>query len=135
MNTPPATHEYLLLLRGTQLENRLSLDEMQTAIGKFSSWLDRLTRAGQLKIGQPLGNEGRVISGANERTVADGPFAEAKEAVGGYLLLTVADFDTAVAIAKECPLLDYDAQVEVRPILQQCAAMQLVQEGAAVANA
>ena len=49
--------------------------------------------------GQPLGDEGRVISGARQRAVADGPFAESKEAVGGYVIVRAVDFEEAMKIA------------------------------------
>jgi hypothetical protein len=52
--------------------------------------------------------------------VADGPFAESKEAVGGYFLLKVDSLDEAVAIAQQCPGLPHGAKVEVRPVLAEC---------------
>jgi hypothetical protein len=52
--------------------------------------------------------------------VSDGPFAESKEAVGGYFLLQVNTFDEAVAIAQECPGLPYGVKVEVRPVAEVC---------------
>jgi hypothetical protein len=58
--------------------------------------------------------------GKNGRVVADGPFAESKEAIGGYFLLKVATMDEAVAIAQQCPGLPHGAKVEVRPIMGQC---------------
>src|SRR5260370_5503017 len=39
--------------------------------------------------GNPLEREGRIVSGKNGRGGADGPFAESKEAIGGYFLLRV----------------------------------------------
>ena len=50
-----------------------------------------------------------------QRRVVDGPFAEAKEIVGGFFLLNVATRDEALAIAAECPAAEW-ATVEVRPI-------------------
>ena len=64
-------------------------------------------------------NEGKVVSGADGRLVVDGPFAESKEAIGGYFLIAVADFDEAVAIAKQCPGLKYGAAVEIRPVAEE----------------
>jgi hypothetical protein len=124
--TPAAKPEFLLLFRNTQLEKRLSMDEMHEAMRRLNDWLGRWTERGNMKAGQPLGNEGKVISGAKERTVADGPFAESKEAVGGYVLVQAADLDEAMRIAGEWPLLDYNAVVEVRPVLKQCATMEQV---------
>ena len=45
--------------------------------------------------------------------VVDGPFAEAKEMIGGFFLLDVASRDEALAIARECPAAEW-AMVEVR---------------------
>ena len=126
MQTPAAQSEYLLLFRNTQLEKRLSHDEMQAAMGRLNEWLGRWKERGQMPAGQPLGDEGRVISGAKGRTVADGPFAESKEAVGGYVIVRAANLDEAMTIAREWPLLDYDCSVEVRPMREQCATMEQV---------
>ena len=126
MNTPATQSEFLLLFRNTQLEKRLSIDEMQEAMTRLNDWLGRWSERGQMPAGQPLGDEGRVISGGKQRMVADGPFAESKEAVGGYVIVRAADWDEAMAIAGEWPLLDYDATVEVRPVRKQCATMEQV---------
>jgi hypothetical protein len=130
MNTPPPTtaekSEFMLLFRNTRLEQRLSTDKMQEAMRRLNEWLGRWSERGQMPGGQPLGDEGRVISGAKPRVVADGPYAEAKEAVGGYVLVLATDFDEAVQIAGEWPLLDYDCTVEVRPVRRQCATMETV---------
>ena len=116
--------EYLLLFRNTDLEKRLPADELQEAMRRLNEWLGRWSERGQMIAGQPLGGEGRVISGAKQRQIADGPYAESKEAVGGYVKVLAADLHEATAIAGEWPLLDYDATVEVRPIHQQCASME-----------
>lgn len=118
--------EFLLLFRNTQLEKRLSQEEMQAAMARLNEWLGRWKERGQMPAGQPLGDDGRVISGAKSRSVADGPFAESKEAVGGYVIVRAANLDDAMAIAAEWPLLDYDCSVEVRPIRVQCGAMEQV---------
>ena len=120
--------EYMLLFRGTDWNKDLSAREMQDAIDRFTSWLDELGKSGKLKIGQPLADTGKVVSGRKVRTVADGPFAESKEAVGGYWLLQIDSMEEAVQFAEACPLLDFGAAIEVRPILEQCLAMKLVDE-------
>ena len=50
------------------------------------------------------------------KTIHDGPFAEAKEQLGGYYLIEAEDLDAAIAIAKRLPLLK-DGAVEIRPLL------------------
>jgi hypothetical protein len=56
--------------------------------------------------------------------VVDGPFAESKEAVGGYLVLLADDLNEAVEIARSMPTLKYGITVEVRPILAECPIFQ-----------
>jgi hypothetical protein len=95
------------------------------------SWFQQLSAAGTLKAGQPLLDDARIVSGKNGRTVADGPFAESKEAVGGYFLIKADSFDEAVAIAQQCPTLEHGSIVEVRPIAAECSKMQRVRDGIA----
>jgi hypothetical protein len=48
-----------------------------------------------------------------EITLTDGPFAETKEALGGFYVVEAADLDTALQLAKVCP----SPHVEVRPVM------------------
>ena len=82
---------------------------------QWNDWYDGLAARKKVSHGQPLALEGRVVSGANAR-VTDGPFAETKEIVGGYIMLTVDSFDEATEIAKQCPGLPHGLTVEVRPL-------------------
>ncbi|MEV0292453.1 YciI family protein [Nocardia sp. NPDC050710] len=65
---------------------------------------------------QPTGTATSIrASGDGDFTVTDGPFAEAKEALGGYYLLEAPDLDAAIALAKQVPA--KFGGVEVRPIM------------------
>ena len=110
----------MLLFRGPSWEEGLSPEELKKVMGQVMAWFEGLKEQGKVKGGQPLGPEGRTISGKKGRLVADGPFAESKEAVGGYLILQVDDVDEAVAIAKSNPILEYGITIEVRPLLDEC---------------
>jgi len=112
--------EYMLLFRGTDWCAGLSPEEIQTVMSDWKSWFEGLMSDGRVKAGQPLEREGKIVSGKNGRIVADGPFAESKEAIGGYFLLEVGSLDEAVAIAKNCPGLQYGIVVEVRPVAEMC---------------
>lgn len=129
MNTETKTSEYLLLFRGNDWYRDLSPEELQGVMSRWKAWFDGLSAQGKLKAGQPLQAEGKVISG-KKRVVTDGPFAESKEAIGGYFLLTVDTMDEAVAIARNCPGLEYGATVEVRPVADECPAAKCLKEGA-----
>jgi hypothetical protein len=110
----------LLLFRGTDWHKGLSPEEMQQVVSQWKTWFDRLTAQGKAIAGNPLENEGKVVSGKSGRMVADGPFAESKEAIGGYFLLKVDTLEEAVTIAQGCPGLPYGAVVEVRPVAAEC---------------
>lgn len=59
-----------------------------------------------------------IRSGAGGKTVHDGPFAEAKEQLGGYYLIEVPDLDAAIAVAKGVPVIE-GGSVEIRPLLSE----------------
>ena len=120
MNTETPKSEYMLLFRGTHWDGGLSPEETQNVLGQFMGWLERLTAEGTAKGGQPLENTGRIVSAKKRGGIVDGPFAESKEAVGGYFILQGVDLEEAVEIARGCPALKYGMIVEVRPIAEQC---------------
>jgi len=111
---------YMLLFVGMDWHKGLAPEQTQKVAEEMMAWFKRLKDDGKAVAGHPLGGEGKVVSGKN-RTVTDGPFAEAKEAIGGYFMLDVATMDEAVAIARQCPGLPFGAKVEVRPVLSECA--------------
>jgi hypothetical protein len=112
--------EYMLLFRGNEWYKGLSPEEMQQISNRWMAWFKGLMEQGKATAGSPLEKEGKVVSGQGGRVVADGPFAESKEAVGGYFLLRVDSMEEAVAIAQQCPGLPFGAKVEVRPVMERC---------------
>jgi hypothetical protein len=54
----------------------------------------------------------------HDKTVTDGPFAEAKDLVGGYTLVSTKDLAHAAELAKGCPIFEFGGSVEVRPIMK-----------------
>jgi hypothetical protein len=109
--------EFMLLFRGEGWDKGLSPEEVQQVMDKVTAWFEGLKARGIMKGARPLERAGKIVSGRGARIVADGPFAESKEAVGGYLIVEVADMAAAVAIAKSCPKIDYGMAVEVRPLM------------------
>jgi hypothetical protein len=113
---------YLLLVRDTTPEvyETMSPDERRKALDRWNAWVDGMAAKGKLRDGQPLQSSGRLVSGARGERVTDGPFAEAKELVGGYFLLADTTLEEATAIARLCPLLPHGMTVEIRPIAAAC---------------
>ena len=133
MSTSAST-DYLLLFRGNVWDRGLSPEQLQKVVSDWMAWFERLKAEGKCAGGHPLEETGKVVSG-KQRTVADGPFAESKEAIGGYFYLTVANEKEAIEIAKQCPGLEYGAVVEVRPVGDICSVKQRAVEYAELAGA
>jgi hypothetical protein len=109
-NTSPS--EYLVISRG-QWDANLSKDDIQRAIDDFYAWHGRLVSEGRMKAGQRLAREGRTVS---KHTVMDGPFAEAKEVIGGYWFILANSLEEAAELAAENPCLACGLVYEIRPI-------------------
>ena len=109
----------MLLFRGNDWTKSLSSEEKQKVTDQWMAWFKRLTDQGKAIAGNPLEPEGKIVSGKN-RVVSDGPFAESKEAIGGYLVLDVETLEEAVAIAQTIPGLAYGGSIEVRPLAEEC---------------
>jgi len=109
--------QFLYLFRGGDAMEHLSPEQMEAHMGKWKTWMGGLAEEGKLAGGLPLGKGGsQVINGGS--TVTDGPFAEGKEVVGGYLIVNTDTIESAVEISKGCPLLEsMNANIEVREIL------------------
>jgi hypothetical protein len=117
------TSPYLLIFRDSSPEvyKEMSPEQRQQLLQQWNAWYEGLAAAGKLQAGHPLESGGRIVSGASGRVV-DGPFAEAKEAVGGFFLLTVSGLEEATEIARQCPSLrlGLGLSVEVRPVAECC---------------
>jgi hypothetical protein len=110
--------EFLFLVRGS---NRLarSPDEMQKSMQKWVVWFKELNQKGVVKDpGNPLDATGKVVRGRS-KDVHDGPYAEAKDLVNGYVVIETATIDQAVDLSKGCPIFEDGGSVEVRPILKR----------------
>jgi hypothetical protein len=105
---------FLYLFRGSGMSQQ-SPQQMQEQMQKWGSWIQALTRSGNFKAGEPLESGGKVIRG-KKKLVTDGPYAEAKDLVGGYLLVSAASIDEAAELARGCPVFEVDGAVEVRPV-------------------
>ena len=109
-------NEFIFLYRGG--EQGRSPERTQQVMQKWMAWFKDLDEKGHIKDrGQPLERVGKLVNG-KRKTVIDGPFAEAKDVVGGYTLVLAKDLDEASELSKGCPILEVDGQVEVRPVMK-----------------
>jgi hypothetical protein len=86
---------------------------------RWMAWLRDLESKGHVRsAGQPLVSSGKIVKGGT-RTIVDGPFAEAKDVIGGFSIISAKDAQEAAELAKGCPALDDpEGSVEVRPVAQ-----------------
>jgi hypothetical protein len=110
--------EFVFLYRGGDPAAR-SPERMQQTLQKWMVWLKELTDKGHVKDpGHPLERSGKLVKG-KRKTVTDGPFAEAKDVIGGYTLIEARDLEHAVELSKGCPIFETDdGEVEVRQVLK-----------------
>ena len=89
----------------------------QKSMERWMTWLRDLDEKGHLRsAGQPLEGSGKLVKGGT-RTIVDGPFAEAKDIIGGFSIIIADNAAQAAELAKGCPGLDHpDGSVEIRPI-------------------
>ena len=113
---------YMLLFRDTTPEvyKAMSAPQLEACLQDWNAWYDDLAARGKVDHGHPLEEGRRLVSGVRGEKVVDGPFLEAKEAIGGYFLLTVDSLDEATGIAQNCPNLKNGMVVEVRTVVRAC---------------
>ena len=110
--------KYMLLIYFDEAWEQLSLSTRQQIYAEQLQLSQQLTASGQYLAGAPLhppstATSVRVRDG--NRLVTDGPFAETREHLGGYMLIDVQDLDEAIAIAARGAVARVGT-VEVRPV-------------------
>lgn len=113
--------KYVIMVYETEAAFRARSDEKDKASywGAYRAYSQALKEAGVVAGGHALqppfsATTVRVSDGA--RKVQDGPYAEAKEQLGGFFVVDVPDLDAALDWAARCPAAA-DGAVEVRPVL------------------
>ena len=108
--------KFVLLLHDTGRFDNLSPDQMQAVIQRYIAWRAKVQQ-GRSVMGHKLHDgEGRVMRGAGSTLkVIDGPYAEAREVIGGLFVIEASTYEEVVELAKDCPHLDFGA-IEIRQV-------------------
>jgi hypothetical protein len=106
--------QYSLILHGGgPYWKTLTQEQLKDAYQLYYDWSEKLQRENRMRGGNELQPTGRVLR-PNGQGIADGPYTETKESVGGYFVIEAASYDEAVEVAKGCPHLLHEGFVEVR---------------------
>jgi hypothetical protein len=112
--------QFVYLFRASeaeQIEHMGTPELAQQSMEAWLVWIRGLEAKGHLKDpGQPLERTGKVVRG-KAKMVTDGPFVEVKDLVAGFIVVEARDLAEALELARDCPMLDGDGSVEVRPVM------------------
>jgi len=97
--------EYLILMRLDLLtkEAQPSPEQLQVYMKRYHDWVGSIAAQNKFIGGTGLSTEGKVIKSGH--IVTDGPYAEIKESLAGFIRIRATDWDDALAFAKACPIL------------------------------
>jgi hypothetical protein len=114
--------KYMLLIHDTAATRETLMgEEGAELIATMDAIMSELTASGELVGGEGLADPSQtrtVRMQGGQRVTTDGPFAEAKEHLGGYLMLECESIERATAIAQRWPILE-SGGIEVRPVMGQ----------------
>ncbi|MFL6238916.1 MAG: YciI family protein [Actinomycetes bacterium] len=96
----------------------LPAEDQAAVTGEVMQWWEKHSQAGAIIGGAKLQptSTATTVRGGDKPLVTDGPFVEAKEVLGGFGIVEVANLDEAIALAKTWPLLSAGQSVEIRPV-------------------
>ncbi len=96
-----------------------SPEQMQDSIKNWQDWISGIAAQGKFVSTNRIGFQGRTLKPNN--VVTEGPYAEVKETIGGYIIVKAENIDDAFALAHGCPILNMGGNVEVRDIMEIAA--------------
>jgi hypothetical protein len=111
--------EFVYLYRRSATPPSESPQQMQERMQRWQAWFKDLEKNGHLaNYGQPLEDKGGGVLRDKKGSFSDGPYAETKDIVVGFSIVTAKDLDQARALATACPVLEQGGVVEIRPVMK-----------------
>jgi len=109
-------NEFMMIFRNDYNPNfKPSPEQMQESIKQWQDWIGGIAAQGKFVATNALGSQGKTVQGGS--IISDGPYAEVKEIVGGYILVKAENLDEAVKLSEGCPTLAMGGSVEVRDVM------------------
>ncbi len=112
---------FMVLLKANE-DTEAAVMPSEQLLAEMGQYNEEMVKAGVLLAGeglQPSSKGARVKFSGDERSVTDGPFAEAKEMIAGYWLIQVKSKDEAIEWVKRCPNpMDGESEIEIRQVFE-----------------
>jgi hypothetical protein len=108
--------KYMLILGGADLDKRSGNPELsKVMLQRYMAWMGSIRESGRYVASHKLHDQTGARLSVRGGQVVEGPFVEAKEAVGGIFVIEAASLEEAVNVGRACPVLDLqNGYVEVR---------------------
>ncbi|MFT4023157.1 MAG: YciI family protein [Flavihumibacter sp.] len=108
--------EFMMIFRYAPVPGMtLSPEQIQESIRQRQDWIGGIAAQGKFVGANRLGFEGKTLKA--DKSTIDGPYAELKEIVGGYVIAKAGSLQEAVKLAEGCPVFQMGGSVEVRDIM------------------
>ena len=110
--------KFVLLLRDAgRFDPNMSPAEMQAIVQRYVAWRAKVQKTGSSIMGHKLHDQqGRVLNGnGGGLKITDGPYAEAREVMGGLFVIEAGSYDEVVELSRDCPHLDFGS-IEIREV-------------------
>jgi hypothetical protein len=115
---------YVILIYDTETANPSPTpppaEVWQQVMADYTAYGEMLQQRGAMLGGealQPVQTATTIRQQDGRNITTDGPFAETKEALGGFYLVEAKDLDEALELGAACPGIKYGASIEVRPVI------------------
>lgn len=110
--------EYLVIMRLDLLtkDKQPSPEQLQVYMKQYQDWVGGIAAQNKFGGGTGLSTEGKVLR--PNGVITDGPYAEIKESIAGFITIKAESFEEAVSMASACPILQGEGNsVEVRKVI------------------
>jgi hypothetical protein len=113
-----AMKQFVMLLHDSgSFPADISPEQIQAIIQRYVAWRQKVQQNGRKVEGHKLTDgQGRVMRGGHGQTrITDGPYAEAREVIGGLFVIEANSYEEVVDLSKDCPHLDFGS-IEIREV-------------------
>ncbi len=110
--------EFMMIFRhGAEPPMSVTPEGMASSEAEWQTWITNIVMQNKFVSTNQLSYEGKTLKPGG--VITDGPYAEVKELIGGYIIVKADNMDEAMKLAEGCPILNIGGHVEVRRIVER----------------